>query len=45
MKRSGDKEEGELLANDAIANFRTVATFGSDKIIVDKYKALNEASF
>jgi hypothetical protein len=24
-----------------IANFRTVASFGSDKIIIEKYKKLN----
>jgi ATP-binding cassette subfamily B (MDR/TAP) protein 1 len=41
VKRTGDKEESELLASDVIANFRTVASFGSDKIIIDKYRQLN----
>jgi ABC-type transport system involved in Fe-S cluster assembly fused permease/ATPase subunit len=41
VKRTGDKEESELLASDVIANFRTVASFGSDKIIIEKYKKLN----
>jgi ABC-type transport system involved in Fe-S cluster assembly fused permease/ATPase subunit len=35
--------ESELLASDAILNYKTVASFGSDEIILDKYKSLIDA--
>ena len=34
--------EADLLASDVIANFKTVQSFGSDHIILEKYKNLNE---
>lgn len=45
VKREDNKEEADLLASDAISNFRIVASFGCDKIIVNKYTELNEIPF
>lgn len=32
---------GDLLANDAISNYKTVAGFGLNKVILDEYSDLN----
>lgn len=37
--------EADLLAADVIANFKTVQSFGSDNIILEKYKSFNEKAF
>lgn len=39
------KDEADVLASDAIANFKTVASFGCDTQICSKYHELNEKSF
>ena len=39
------KEESDLLASDAIANFKTVASFACDEQIMAKYRELNEKPF
>jgi ATP-binding cassette subfamily B (MDR/TAP) protein 1 len=46
VKRDEDnKDESDVLASDAITNFRTVASFGCDEIITTKYHDLNEKGF
>ena len=45
IKRDEKKEESDLLASDAIANFRTVASFACDEQIMAKYRELNEKPF
>jgi len=45
VKRDEKKEESDLLASDAIANFKTVASFACDKQIMAKFRELNEKPF
>lgn len=45
VQRDEKKEESDLLASDAIANFKTVASFACDDQIIAKYKELNEKPF
>jgi ABC-type multidrug transport system fused ATPase/permease subunit len=45
VSRSDKKAEADLLCSDAIANFKTVASFGCDNQIVSKYHELNQEPF
>jgi ATP-binding cassette, subfamily B (MDR/TAP), member 1 len=45
VQRDETKDEAELLAADAIANFKTVSSFGCDDQILAKYKDLSEKPF
>jgi ABC-type transport system involved in Fe-S cluster assembly fused permease/ATPase subunit len=37
------KSESDLIADDAIMNYKTIASFGSDEIIVEEYSKLLDA--
>ena len=45
VQRDEKKEESDLLASDAIANFKTVASFACDDQILARYRDLNEKPF
>lgn len=41
MEQSDDLKESKLLCSDAIANFKTVASFGNDKLLIDRFARIN----
>ena len=43
-KKTGtDAKAADILVSDSIANYKTVASFGNDQIILDKFEELLQA--
>jgi len=39
--KSEDAKEIQILATDTISNYKTVASFGNDQILIDQFAAIN----
>jgi len=39
--KSDDQKASQILASDSIANYKTVASFGNDQILIDEFKRIN----
>jgi ATP-binding cassette subfamily B (MDR/TAP) protein 1 len=42
MEQSDDVKESKLLCADSIANYKTVASFGNDELLIAKFGAIND---
>jgi ABC-type transport system involved in Fe-S cluster assembly fused permease/ATPase subunit len=39
--KSAEVKQSQIIVSDSIANYKTVASFGNDQILLDEFNALN----
>ena len=42
MEQSDDLKESKLLCSDSISNYKTVASFGNDSLLIDRFGSIND---
>ena len=42
MEQSDESKMSKLLCSDAITNYKTVASFGNDQVLIDQFKSIND---
>lgn len=42
MELSDDVKESKLLCSDSIANYKTVASFGNDNLLIERFNRIND---